>query len=200
MSKYNTGGDSLNQIDGVEQGLLIQQDTPRPIVSTDGSDTHSTIQEALDDAANRSTTPIKILIKNGIYYGHVVVPVWKSNIFLQGESSAETVITDKRDISDYGTDETSTFVVEAEGFVAQDLAILNTVRPEAGQAVAFKCVGDRTILHRCVVKEYQDILFAQRGRHFFRDSQIYGTVDFIFGDSQTIFQNCILYFRIPSNA
>ncbi|XP_074283926.1 pectinesterase/pectinesterase inhibitor-like [Silene latifolia] len=100
-------------------------------------------------AANYSKTPIKILIKNGTYIDHVVNPIWKSNIFLQGKNIAGTRIMDNRNIKKYGTDETATVVVEVEGFMAQDLTISNTAGAKAGQAVAFRSAGDKTVLHRC---------------------------------------------------
>ncbi|KAL3586074.1 hypothetical protein D5086_012941 [Populus alba] len=44
---------------------------------------------------------------------------------------------------------------------------------------------------------YQDTLYAQTHRQFYRSCVITGTVDFIFGDAAAIFQNCLITVRKP---
>uniref|UniRef100_A0A7N0VCI0 Pectinesterase n=1 Tax=Kalanchoe fedtschenkoi TaxID=63787 RepID=A0A7N0VCI0_KALFE len=46
---------------------------------------------------------------------------------------------------------------------------------------------------------YQDSLFAEAFRQFYRDCDISGTVDFIFGSAAAVFPNCNLLLRRPVN-
>lgn len=44
---------------------------------------------------------------------------------------------------------------------------------------------------------YQDTLYAQTHRQFYRNCVVSGTVDFIFGDAAAILQNCLIIARKP---
>nr|KJB49891.1 hypothetical protein B456_008G143800 [Gossypium raimondii] len=44
---------------------------------------------------------------------------------------------------------------------------------------------------------YQDTLYTHSLRQFYRDCDIYGTVDFIFGNAAVVLQNCNIYPRQP---
>ncbi|MED6142827.1 hypothetical protein PIB30_001026 [Stylosanthes scabra] len=46
---------------------------------------------------------------------------------------------------------------------------------------------------------YQDTLYVHAHKQFYRECDIYGTVDFIFGDASAVFQNCNIYARNPPN-
>ncbi|KAI3952192.1 hypothetical protein MKW98_005887 [Papaver atlanticum] len=49
-----------------------------------------------------------------------------------------------------------------------------------------------------VVEGYQDSLYAKKYNQFYRECDILGTVDFIFGSSTTFLQNCRIYCRKPN--
>ena len=49
----------------------------------------------------------------------------------------------------------------------------------------------------CSIEGYQDTLYVLSGRQFYRECDIYGTVDFIFGNAAVVLQNCNLYARTP---
>ncbi|VFQ71938.1 unnamed protein product [Cuscuta campestris] len=87
--------------------------------------------------------------------------------------------------------------VFAKDFTAYDIGFHNTAGPAMGQAVALMVAGDRGAFYRCKISGYQDTLFAHSNRQYFRDCAIYGTVDFIFGDSAAVFQNCAIRPRKP---
>ena len=53
------------------------------------------------------------------------------------------------------------------------------------------------MVYRCNVIGYQDTLYVHSQRQFFRECDIYGTVDFIFGNAAVVLQNCSLYARKP---
>lgn len=80
--------------------------------------------------------------------------------------------------------------VKGKGFIARDITFENTSGPEKHQAVAFRSDSDLSVVHRCRIKGYQDTLYAHSQRQFYRECQITGTIDFIFGDGTVVFQNC----------
>lgn len=84
-----------------------------------------------------------------------------------------------------------------DGFIARDITFENTAGPQKHQAVAFRSGSDLSVLYRCGFKGYQDTVYAYSQRQFYRDCDIYGTQDFIFGDAASIFQNCNIYVRKP---
>lgn len=90
-------------------------------------------------------------------------------------------------------------VAEGDGFVARDMTIRNTAGPENKQAVALRSDSDRSVYYRCSIQGYQDTLYVHSGRQFFRECNIYGTVDFIFGNAAALFQNCSILARTPPN-
>lgn len=50
----------------------------------------------------------------------------------------------------------------------------------------------------CRMEGYQDTLYTQTHRQFYRSCYITGTVDFIFGDAAAVLQNCMIYVRKPA--
>lgn len=115
---------------------------------------------------------------------------------------------------EYNTFRTWTLAVCADGVTLRDLSIINSsLHPEEkGQEVALTVYGDRFTMERCRLTSTQDTLFlgplpddlieryddflprflrlsktcAQR----FADCLIEGTVDFIFGCGEAVFENC----------
>jgi pectinesterase len=85
----------------------------------------------------------------------------------------------------------------AKGFIARGITFSNVAGPEGHQAVALRSSADYFVFYGCCFEGYQDTLYAHAGRQFYRDCTISGTVDFIFGDSLAVFQNCELRARAP---
>ncbi|KAH7298339.1 hypothetical protein KP509_25G038100 [Ceratopteris richardii] len=74
----------------------------------------------------------------------------------------------------------------------------NTAGPDGHQAVALRAAADYLVFYLCSFEGYQDTLYALSSRQFYRECQIYGTVDYMFGNAVAVFQNCALWARKPN--
>ncbi|PHT97767.1 putative pectinesterase/pectinesterase inhibitor 46 [Capsicum chinense] len=80
--------------------------------------------------------------------------------------------------------------------IARDMEFCNTAGAAKHQAVALMSTADLSVFYRCKFDAYQDTLYQHSNRQFYRLCNIYGTVDFIFGNSAVVFQNCNI---LPKN-
>uniref|UniRef100_M1DQZ4 Pectinesterase n=1 Tax=Solanum tuberosum TaxID=4113 RepID=M1DQZ4_SOLTU len=87
--------------------------------------------------------------------------------------------------------------VLGNGFTAQDVTFRNNAGPIKHQAVALRVEADSVSFYKCRFDGYQDTLYAKKQRQFYRDCEIYGTIDFICGDATSMFQNCLIEARTP---
>lgn len=74
--------------------------------------------------------------------------------------------------------------------MASGITIQNTAGPDTHQAVAFRSDSDLSIIENCEFLGNQDTLYAHSMRQYYKSCRIQGNVDFIFGNSATIFQDC----------
>ena len=183
------------QVQVVEQKFMVAQD---------GSGNYKTIQEAVNAVRDHSELKAVIRIKKGIYKEKLVIPAWKKNISLIGESKEETIITNAdysgKDLqgkdftqnSKFSTYTSYTVLVQANDCSLQNLTIENTAG-RVGQAVALATEADRIDVRNCNILGNQDTLYTSKdGRNYFKDCFISGTTDFIFGEATVVFQNCTI--------
>ncbi|KAL5098414.1 hypothetical protein RYX36_002741 [Vicia faba] len=130
-----------------------------------------------------------ILIKKGVYMENVVVD--KENLAMAGEGTGATIISCNLSscINNLSTYHTASFGAKAYGFMAHDISFVNTAGPLGEQAVALRSTSDCLIFCRCEISGFQDSLYAHSKRQFYRECEIHGTIDFIFGYGTTVFQN-----------
>lgn len=167
-------------------------------VAADGTGNFSYVMDAIEFAPNNSDDRIVVYVKEGVYMENVVIPSWKTNIFLVGDGNDVTTIIANRSVGGgWTTYRSATFAVNGEGFLARDIAFWNSAGPENHQAVALRISADFAALYRCAILGYQDTLYVHSFRQFYRDSDIYGTIDYIFGNAAVVFQNCNLISRLP---
>ncbi|KAG9454736.1 hypothetical protein H6P81_007640 [Aristolochia fimbriata] len=173
------------------------------VVAKDGSGDYKTIAEALAAAAKtRSGKTAKrfvIYVKSGVYEENVEITKSMKNLMFRGDGIGSTIVTGSRNVKDGSTTfRSATVAVSGEGFIARDMTFENTAGSAKGQAVALRCGADLSIFYRCSFKGYQDTLYVYSQRQFYRDCDIYGTVDFIFGDAAAVIQNSNIYVRKPA--
>ncbi|KAF5931663.1 hypothetical protein HYC85_027834 [Camellia sinensis] len=87
--------------------------------------------------------------------------------------------------------------VAGKGFIAKDIGFWNTAGAAKHQAVAVRCASDMSVFYQCAFNAFQDTLYAYANRQFYRDCDITGTIDFIFGNAAVVFQNCNIQPRQP---
>ncbi|KAI9078806.1 hypothetical protein K1719_039264 [Acacia pycnantha] len=162
------------------------------IVSKGGDGDYTSISEAIAKAPSFSRKRYIIEVKGGMYEEYVRIPPDKTNILLIGSGPQLTRITGDRSSA---TDQSATLAIYGTGFVAQNLAFANTVGSDAGPGVAVFNQADHSAFYKCSIEGFQDTLWAVAGRQFYRDCDIYGTVDFVMGDAAALFQNCNLFAR-----
>ncbi|KAK9057239.1 hypothetical protein SSX86_022074 [Deinandra increscens subsp. villosa] len=171
------------------------------VVSQDGSGNFTTITEAVNIAPNKSQSAdgyFLIYVTAGVYEEYVNIPKNKFYLMIIGDGIDQTVITGDRNVVDgWTTFNSATFIVTAPNFVAVNITIRNTAGAAKHQAVALRNGADLSTFYSCSFEGYQDTLYTHSLRQFYRECDIYGTVDFIFGNAAVVFQNCNLYPRLP---
>ncbi|KAF3436476.1 hypothetical protein FNV43_RR23568 [Rhamnella rubrinervis] len=169
------------------------------VVAKDGTGNFTTISEAVEAAPNSSTTRFVIYIKAGAYLENVEVPRKKTQLMFLGDGIGKTVVKASRNVIDgWTTFRSATVAVVGNGFLAKGITFENSAGPSKHQAVALRSGSDFSAFYKCSFVGYQDTLYAHSLRQFYRECDIYGTVDFIFGNAAVVFQNCNIYARKPN--
>ncbi|KAL3532755.1 hypothetical protein ACH5RR_006276 [Cinchona calisaya] len=166
-------------------------------VAADGSGNFTSLTDAINFAPNNSADRIFIFVRQGVYQENVEIPFWKPNIVLLGDGSNVTVITGNRSVDGWTTFRSATLAVSGDGFLARDITFENTAGPEKHQAVALRINAGFAAIYRCTLKGYQDTLYVHSFRQFYRECDIYGTIDYIFGNAAVVFQGCNIISRLP---
>ncbi|XP_047164243.1 probable pectinesterase/pectinesterase inhibitor 7 [Vigna umbellata] len=170
-------------------------------VSKDGSGNFTTLHDAITAAPNKSSSTsgyFLIYVTAGVYEENVSIDKEKTYLMIVGDGINKTIITGNRSVVDgWTTFNSATFAVVAEGFVAVNITFRNTAGASKGQAVALRSGADLSTFYSCSFEGYQDTLYTHSLRQFYRECDIYGTVDFIFGNAAVVMQNCNIYSRLP---
>ncbi|KAL0341786.1 UNVERIFIED_CONTAM: Alanine aminotransferase 2, mitochondrial [Sesamum calycinum] len=179
---------------------LLQASTPKPdvTVAKDGSGDVRTLKEAVARIPKKSKRRFVIYVKAGEYVENVVLDKSYWNVMIYGDGKTATVISGSKNFVDgTPTFSTATFAVAGKGFIARDIGFKNTAGAIKHQAVALRSGSDQSVFYRCLFDAFQDTLYAHSNRQFYRECDITGTIDFIFGDSAVVFQNCNILPRQP---
>ncbi|KAI3679065.1 hypothetical protein L6452_38372 [Arctium lappa] len=168
------------------------------VVAKDGSGDFTTIGEALNVAPNRSTVRFVIYIKEGAYYEYLDIDSRKTMMTLVGDGIGKTLIKGNRNVVDgWTTFRSATVVAVGKSFIAKGITFENYAGSSKHQAVALRSGSDFSVFYKCSFVGYQDTLYVHSFRQFYRECDIYGTIDFIFGNAAVVFQKSNLYARKP---
>ncbi|CAI9118961.1 OLC1v1020595C1 [Oldenlandia corymbosa var. corymbosa] len=171
---------------------------PNAVIALDGSGTHKTFKDVINTIPKNNSVPFVILVKAGVYHETVMIPRKINNVYIFGEGPEKTKITGNKNYVDgIGTFHTATVAINGDNCILKDIAIENSAGAEKHQAVALRVSGDHAIVFNCRLDGYQDTLYSHNYRQFYRNTVISGTIDFIFGDAQAVFQNCTMVVRKP---
>ena len=175
----------------------------------------STIQGALDYAAHIDANAAKELyIAPGYYKEKLEITIPNLTVIGMGDTPADVVIEwdSLYGLPDAGgfthtTDSTQTVAVRdsATGVTIKNLTISNAFNskdyfdktlgenyPEH-RALALLVMADRFVMEDCILLGYQDTLELFTGRQYFKNVEIHGYTDFIFGtNNTTLFENCVI--------
>ena len=198
--------------------LFLQGISPSPeavkadaVVAADGSGQYTSLQEAISKAPMRTGLRDPrwvIFVKRGVYKERIYVQRERGNILVLGEDAATTIITydlhaglPGPDGKPIGTFRTATVQIDGDGMIWENLTIANGAGapgprpdgPAVEQAVAVRVDADRVTFRRCRFLGFQDTVLVNRGRHYFVDSYIEGSVDFIFGAATAYFDRCHIH-------
>ncbi|MBR6251788.1 MAG: pectin esterase [Bacteroidales bacterium] len=166
----------------------------------------SSFLDVLDvvNGANASKTAPRayIFLPNGTYdLGETVLTTISAhNVSLIGESMENTIIVNAPDKSVEGIGTTATLLNSGSNLYMQDLTIKNDLdyynSGSAGRAVCLHDKGSNTICKNVKMVSYQDTYYSNAAKSFYWEtSELQGTVDFLCGDGDVVYNNCDIVVR-----
>ncbi|KAL8105548.1 putative pectinesterase/pectinesterase inhibitor 13 [Apium graveolens] len=171
---------------------------PDAVVAKDGSGQFKTIAAALAAYPKNKPGRYTIYVKAGIYDEYITVTKDQVNVFMYGDGPRKTIVTGRKcNTQGVPTMQTASFAAVGTGFIAKSMGFQNTAGPQGHQAVALRSQSDMSAFYNVRIDGYQDSLYTQTHRQFYRNCVISGTVDFIFGDATVVIQNSLIIVRQP---
>ncbi|KAJ7980475.1 Pectinesterase [Quillaja saponaria] len=171
---------------------------PNAVVAQDGSGKYKTITAALAAYPKDLKGRYIIYVKAGVYDEYITVDKKQINVFMYGDGPRKTIVTGrKNNVDGVSTYLSATFAAVGLGFIGKSMGFQNTAGPQKHQAVALRVQSDMAAFYNCRMDGYQDTLYTQAHRQFYRNCVISGTVDFIFGDAAALIQNSLIITRKP---
>lgn len=171
------------------------------VVASDASGDYVTVQEAINAVPDYRKVRTSIFIKNGIYKEKIILPTSKTNVAFIGQELHTTIVTyddyaskKNRFGEEKGTTGSTSFYIFGDNFTAENITFENTSGPK-GQAVAVRVDGDKVAFKNCRFLGFQDTLYphGEKSHQYYKNCYIEGTVDFIFGWSTAVFDECIIH-------
>jgi pectinesterase len=182
---------------GLLVGLATLTAQTNLFVAADGSAQFTSVQSAIMSVPSGSReNPVVIHIKPGTYKELIYLQREKRFFKLLGDDATNTALTfnlyagiTNAEGRPIGTFKTPSTTIDADDFTAENLTFENSAGA-VGQALAIRVDGDRAAFRNCRLLGWQDTILLNRGRQYFENCFITGTVDFIFGAATAWFENC----------
>ncbi|XP_072147525.1 probable pectinesterase 8 [Setaria viridis] len=165
-------------------------------VDKSGCCNYTTVQAAVDAIPDNSQKRTIVWINAGIYVEKVTLKKPNVTFQVQGMKATTIVWNDTANFAK-GTRNSASVHIDAPGFVAKNISFHNAApapKPgtEGAQAVAIRISGDKAAFSGCGFFGAQDTLLDEQHRHYFKECFIEGSVDFIFGDGRSLYENSTL--------
>jgi len=176
---------------GAQQNCLV-------VKAGDAENLLSTLDQANKQNADPQAERLFVMIPDGVYDlgERSLTPILGHNIALVGQSTDGTVIVNAPKVENEGISKTATLLNRGQNTYVQDLTLKNALdyyhSGAAGRAVCWQDKGNRTIFKRVRMLSYQDTYYSHSEvcQHYFEDSEIHGTIDFICGAGDVFFSRC----------
>ncbi|KAL3626610.1 hypothetical protein CASFOL_030159 [Castilleja foliolosa] len=194
---FTDSAQGLSKNNVIDYPLLTQKiGTNRTIiVDANGQGDFKSVQAAIDHVPILNSKWIIIHIKKGVYREKVSIPSNKPYIFMKGDGRGKTsIVWSQSSEKNY---DSATFKVEAPHFVAFGISFKNTVARNgishtANQVAAF--VGaDKAAFYHCGFFSHGNTIFDYKGKHYYHNCYIQGSMDVIFGHGQSMFHECEVF-------
>ncbi|KAH7573465.1 hypothetical protein ACOSP7_007156 [Xanthoceras sorbifolium] len=165
-------------------------------VDINGNGDFTSVQEAINAVPKGNGQWIIIHVRKGVYREKVHIPKEKPYIFMRGNGKGKTAIVWSQ--SSANNKASATFTAEAPHFIAFGISFKNEAPTgvaftSQNQSVAAFVGADMIAFYHCAFYSTHNTLFDYRGRHYYVNCYIQGSIDFIFGRGRSIFQSCELF-------
>jgi len=158
------------------------------------------IEQANRQNADSTASQLFILIPDGYYdLGEQVLTTLSGHhVALVGQSMQNTVIRNAPPAANEGIGKTAVIRNTGSDNYFSDLTLRNDLdyyhSGSAGRAVCLQDKGTRTICQRVRMLSYQDTYYSdnEQCQHYFDESEIHGTIDFICGAGDVFFNSCTI--------
>ncbi|CAN6467964.1 unnamed protein product [Victoria cruziana] len=167
-------------------------------VDPEGKGNFTTVQAAVDAVPEGNSQWIIIHLKRGVYREKVIIPETKPFIFLRGNGKGKTTIIWNESVAKGNSSSSATFTVLASNFIAWGVSFKNDApsgdaASPFNQSVAVLVGGDKSAFYHCGFYSGHNTLFDYKGRHFYDSCYIQGSIDFIYGQAQSLYRGCEIF-------
>ncbi|XP_039050469.1 putative pectinesterase/pectinesterase inhibitor 43 [Hibiscus syriacus] len=185
------------KIDGIDLSTMFHQ----KLLSSDFPDWMSSgdqkLFQVLAEVPKPNTKRFVINIKEGVYDEILEIPKGVENVMFIRDGPTKTIITGNVSVEKTPPIPTTFNTATVCKLYIRRKHIRELHWTRGYQVVALRASGDMSAFYNCHFKGFQDTLYANERRQFYRDCVIAETINFVFGDTRFVFRNCQLLILKP---